>query len=67
MENDNNPRTNSSDDEQLLPETSIGSNREKKADAALGNQTEISTNKGSQSQNSRKRKMAESSCDQGMQ
>lgn len=67
MENDNNPRTNSSDDEQLLSETSIGSNCEKKADPAPGNQTEISTNKGSQSQNSRKRKMSESSCDQGMQ
>ena len=67
MENDNNPRTNSFDDEQLLSETSIGSNCEKKADAAPGNQTEISTNKGSQSQNSRKRKMSESSCDQGMQ
>ena len=67
MENDNNPRTNSSDDEQLLSETSIGSNCGKKADAAQGNQTEISTNKGSQSHNSRKRKMSESSCDQGMQ
>ena len=67
MENDNNPRTNSSDDEQLLSETSIGSNCEKKADPSPGNQTEISTNKGSQSQNSRKRKMSESSCDQGMQ
>ena len=67
MENDNNPRTNSSDDEQLLSETSIGSNCEKKTDVAPGNQTKISTNKGSQSQNSRKRKMSESSCDQGMQ
>ena len=67
MENDNNPKTNSFDDEQLVSETSIGSNREKLADAAPGNQTEISTNKGSQSQNSRKRKMSESSRDQGMQ
>ena len=67
MENDNNPKTNSSDDEQLVSETSISSNREKKADAAPGNQTEVSSNKGSQSQNSRKRKMSESSCDEGMQ
>lgn len=67
MENDTNPRTNSSDDEQLVSETSIGSNCEKKADAAPGNQTEGSTNNGSQSQNSRKRKMSESSCDEGMQ
>ena len=29
MENDNNPKTNSSDDEQLVSETSIGSNRER--------------------------------------
>ena len=67
MENDNNPKTNSSEDEQLVSETSIGSNREKKADAAPENQSEISTNKGSQSQNSRESKMSESSCDQGMQ
>ena len=55
MENDNNPRTNSYEDERL------------KADAALGNQTEPSTVKVSQSQNSRKRKMSESSCDPGKQ
>ena len=67
MENDNNPKTNSSDDEQLVSETCIGSNREKKPDAAPGNQSEISTNKGSQSQNSRESKMSESSCDEGMQ
>ena len=67
MENDNNPKTNSSDDEQLVSEASTGSNREKKPDAAPGNQSEISTNKGSQSQNRRESKMPESSCDQGMQ
>ena len=67
MENGNNPEKNSSDDKQLVSETSIGIYREKLADAAPGNQTEISTNKGSQSQNSRKSKMSESSCDQGMQ
>ena len=32
MENDNNPRTNSHDDEQLVSETSLGRNSEKKAD-----------------------------------
>ena len=67
MENDYNPKTNSSDDEQLVSETFIGSNLEKKPGAAPGDQTEVSTNKGSQSQNSRKRKMSESSCDEGMQ
>ena len=67
MENDNNPKTNSSNDEQLVSETSIGSNREKKPDAAPGNQSDISTNKGSQSQNSHESKMSESSCDEGMQ
>ena len=55
MENDNNPRTNSYDEEPL------------KADAAPGNQTETSTVKASQSQNSCKRKMLESSCDPGKQ
>ena len=63
MENDNNVKTNSSDDEQLVSETSIVI----KADAAPGNQTEISTINGSQSQNSRNLRMSESSCDQGMQ
>ena len=52
MENDNNPRTKSYDDKQLV---------------ASGNQTEPSTVKVSQSQNSRKRKMSESSCDPGKQ
>ena len=38
-----------------------------KADAASGNQTTISTNTDSQSQNSGKRKMSEFSCNPGMQ
>ena len=67
MENDNNPRTNSYDDEQLASETSPGRNCEKKADAASGSQTEPSTVKLSQSQNNRKRKRSESSCDPGKQ
>ena len=67
MENDNKPRTNSDDDAQLFPETSLGRNCEKKADAASGNQTETSTVKVSQSQNSPKRKMSESFCDPGKQ
>ena len=67
MENDNNPRTKSYDDKQLVSETSLGRNCEKKVDAASGNQTETSTVKVSQSQNSRKRKMSESSCDPGKQ
>ena len=67
MENDNNQRTNSYDDEQLVSETSLGRNCEKKVDAASGNQTETSTVKVSQLQNSRKRKMSESSCDPGKQ
>ena len=67
MENDNNPRTNSYDDKQLVSETSLGRNCEKKVDAASGNQTETSTVKVSPSQNSRKRKTSESSCDPGKQ
>ena len=67
MENDNNPRTKSYDDKQLVSETSLGRNCEKKVDAASGNQTETSTVKVSPSQNSRKRKMSESSCDPGKQ
>ena len=55
MENDNNPRTNSYEDDRL------------KADAAPANQTETSTVKVPQSQNSRKRKTSESSCDPGKQ
>ena len=38
-----------------------------KADAASGKPTKISTNTDSQSQNSRKRKMSEFLCNQGMQ
>ena len=67
MENDNNPRTNYYDDKQLVSETSLGRNCEKKVDYASGNQTETSTVKMSQSQNSRKRKISESSCDPGKQ
>ena len=67
MENDNNPRTDSHDDEQLVSETSLGRNSEKKADSASGNQTETSTVKVSQSQTNRKRKRSESSCDPGKQ
>lgn len=63
MESDNSPRTSDSPvDEQLVPETPIGSNCERKADAA----SSISTNKGSQSQGSNKRKMSEASCDSRM-
>ena len=67
MENNNNQRTNSYDGEQLVSETSLGRNCEKKVDAASGNQTETSTVKVSQLQNSRKGKMLESSCDPGKQ
>ena len=67
MEIDNNQRTNSYDDEQLVSETSLSSDWEMKADAASGNPTKMSTNTDSQSQNSRKRKMSESSCNPGMQ
>ena len=67
MENDNNPRTNSFGDQQLVSERSLGRNCEKKVDAVSGNQTETFTVKVSQSQNSRKRKMSESSCDPGKQ
>ena len=65
MKSDNSPRTNSYDDKQLVSETSLGRNCEKKVDAASVNQTETSTVKVSQSPNSRKRKMPESSCDPG--
>ena len=67
MEIDNNQRTNTSNYEQLVSETSLTSDCEMKADAASGNPTEISTNTGSQSKNSRKRKMLEFSCNPGMQ
>ena len=67
MEIDNNQRTNPSDDEQFVLETSLSSDCEMKADAASGNPTRISTNTDSLSQNSRKRKMSEFSCNPGMQ
>ena len=67
MEIENNQRTNSYDDQQLVSETSLSSDRELKADAASGNPTKISTNSDSQSQTSRKRKMSEFSCNPGMQ
>ncbi|CAH3175259.1 unnamed protein product, partial [Porites lobata] len=65
MEIENNQRTNSYDDQQLVSETSLSSDRELKADAASANPTKISTNSDSQSQNSRKRKMSEFSCNSG--
>ena len=67
MEIDNNQRTNSYDDEQLVSETSLSSDCEMKADAASGNRTKISMNTDSQSQNSRKDNMSEFSCNPGMQ
>ena len=48
MEIDNKPRTNPTVDEHLNSEASLGSDHEKKADAASGSQMEISTNKVSQ-------------------
>ena len=63
MENDSKPRMYSHVGEKLVSETSVGSNCEKKAEAASGNQTEILTV--SQSQNNRKRKNSESSGDPG--
>ena len=67
MEIDNNQRTNTSNYEQPVSETSLSSDCEMKADAASGNPTKISTNTDSQSENSRKRKMLEFSCNPGMQ
>ena len=67
MEIDNNQRTNSCDDEQLVSETSLRSDCEMTADSASGHQTKISTNTDSQSQNSGKRKMSEFSCNPAMQ
>ena len=43
MEIDNNQRTNTSNYEQPVSETSLSSDRELKADAASGNPTKIST------------------------
>ncbi|CAH3020394.1 unnamed protein product, partial [Porites evermanni] len=64
IEIENNQRTNSYHDEQLVSETSLprSSDCVTKADAASGNPTKISTNTDSQSQNSRKRKMSEFAC-----
>ena len=67
MEIENNQRTNSYDDEQLVSETSLSSDCEMKAVAASENPSKISMNTDSQSQNSRKRKMSEFSCNPGMQ
>ena len=67
MEIENNQKRNSYDDEQLVSETSLSSDCERKADSASGNPTEISMNTDSQCQNSRKRKMSEFSCHPGMQ
>ena len=67
MENDNNPRTKSHDDKQLVSETTLTSDCVMKADSTSGNPTKISTNTDSQSKNSRKRKMLEFSCNPGMQ
>ena len=67
MEENKNPRTGApTDDDRLVSETSPGSNSKKKVDAASGNQTEMSTNTDSPSQNSRKRKLSGSSRDPGM-
>ena len=67
MEENKNPRTDAStDDNRLVSERSPGSNSEKKVDAASGNQTEMSANTDSQSQNNRKRKLSGSSRDPGM-
>ena len=65
MEKDSKPRTNPTTEEHLNSEASLGSDCEKKADGASGSQTEISTNKVSQSQNRRKRKKSEADCDPG--
>ena len=67
MEIENNKRTNTSNYEQPVSETSLSSDCEMKADAASGDPTKISTNTDSQSKNSRKRKMLEFSCNPGMQ
>ena len=67
MEIDNNQRTNTSNYEQPVSETSLSSDCEMKAEAASGNPTKISTNTDTQSKHSRKRKMVECSCNPGMQ
>ena len=67
IEINNNQRTRSYDDEQLVSETSLSSDCEMKGDAGTGNPAKISTNTDSQSQNSRKRKMSQFSYNPGMQ
>ena len=67
MDIDNNQRTNTSNYEQPVSETSLSSDCEMKAEAASGNPTKISMNTDSQSKHSRKRKMVECSCNPGMQ
>ena len=67
MDIDNNQRTNTSNYEQPVSETSLSSDCEMKAEAASGNPTKISTNTDSQSKHSRKRKMVECPCNPGMQ
>ena len=67
MEIDSNQRTNTSNYEQPVSETSLSSDCEMKADATSGNPTKISTNTDSQSKNSLERKMLESSWFLGMQ
>ncbi|CAH3018003.1 unnamed protein product, partial [Porites evermanni] len=62
LEFDNNQRTNSYHDEQLVSEMFRCSDCVMKADAASGNPTKISTNTDYQSPNCRKRKMSEFSC-----
>ena len=67
MEIDSNQRTNTSNYEQPVSDTSLSSDCEMKADATSGNPTKIFTNTDPQSKNSRKRKMLEFSCNPGMQ
>lgn len=68
MENKKCPRIDfPARDEQLVSQTSLGSNSKKKADAASGNQTEEYTVEVQQYQNIRKRKISGSYCDPGME
>ena len=69
IEIENNQRTNSYHEEQLVSETFLPHSCDcvTKADAASGNPTKISTNTDSQSENSRKRKMSEFSSNPGTQ
>ena len=67
MEENKNPRTDApTDDDRLVSEMFPGSNSEKKVDAASGNQTEMSTNTDSPSENDRKGKLLGSSRVPGM-